>query len=289
MPHVNSTDGTSIGYDWLSHEGPVLVLVGGGLDDGTENVPLGQHLSQEFAVVNYRRRGRGDSGDTQPYSLQREVEDLAAVLAAVLAPILDGAAGRAHLFGASSGGALALEAAAAGLPVDRIALHEVPYQVSEAMVSAWQAYRTELDEALDASDLDEALRLFMRLAGSPDEQIADAEDAPFWPALRALAPTLRYDAACLGDGPPPTGRLAMVRQPVLLTTGAVTDPHMPGLPVDFFGEAADAAAASLPDAKRTTIEVAGHMADPAVLGPVVAAFLGASSEPRAAKDVAPGG
>ncbi|MFS0701514.1 alpha/beta fold hydrolase [Cellulomonas sp. 179-A 4D5 NHS] len=263
MPHVHSADGTVIGYDRLSDDGPALVLVGGGLDDGAENRPLGEHLADRFAVVTYRRRGRGDSGDSRPYAVGREVDDLAAVI--------DAAGGRAHLFGASTGGALALEAAAAGLPVDRIAVHEVPYQVDDAMVSAWQAYRRQLDVVLDAGDVDEALRLFMRLAGSTEQDIAGAEAAPVWPALRALAPTLRYDAACLGDGPPPAHRLARVRQPVLLTTGIAIDPHMTGLPVDFFGAAADAAV--LADARRHTLEVEGHVADPAVLGPVVEAFL----------------
>src|SRR5690606_24693017 len=106
-----------------------------------ENIPLGQHLADTFAVVAYRRRGRGDSGDTQPYAVQREVEDLAA--------IIDATGGRAHLFGASSGGALALEAAAAGLPVERIAIHEVPYVLAEASVTAWRAYRANLAAALD--------------------------------------------------------------------------------------------------------------------------------------------
>lgn len=266
MPHVNSADGTPIGYVRLSDEGPVLVLVGGGLDDGTENFPIGEHLTGSFAVVNYRRRGRGDSGDGQPHAVEREVDDLAAVIEA--------AGGRANLFGASTGGALAFEAAAAGLPVERIAVHEVPYQVEDEMISAWQAYRVELDAALDVGNPDEALRLFMRLAGSSEQEIAGAEAAPVWPALRALAPTLRYDAACLGDGPPPADRLALVRQPVLLTTGIAIDPHMAGLPVDFFGAAADAAAALLPDARRATLEVEGHVADPAVLGPILSEFFG---------------
>lgn len=265
MPHVNSADGTSIGYDLLSDRGPVVVLVGGGLDDGTENRPLGEYLAGRFGVVNYRRRGRGDSADGTTYAVEREVEDLAAVIDAV--------GDRAHLFGASTGGALALEAAAAGLPVDRIAVHEVPYQVDDAMVAAWQTYRRELDAALDAGDRDHALRLFMRLAGSSEEDIAGAEAAPVWPALRELAPTLRYDAACLGDGPPPADRLATVRQPVLLTTGVTVDEHMAGLPVDFFGAAADAAAAALPDGRRDTLGVDGHVADPAVLGPILGTFF----------------
>lgn len=264
MTHTTSADGTLIGYDRLSDSGPVVVLVAGGLDDGTENIPLGAHLTNEFTVVNYRRRGRGDSGDTPPYAVQREVEDLASVIAAN--------GGRAHLFGASSGGALALEAAAAGLPIDRVAVHEVPYQVGDEMIAAWRAYTADLTAALDADDLDEALRLFMRLAGSPDDQIAGAKASPFWPGLRALAPTLRYDAACLGDGPPPAARLSTITQPVLLTTGAIIDPHMANLPIDFFGATADATAALIPDAKRTTIEVAGHVADPALLGPILADF-----------------
>ncbi|MDA2814747.1 alpha/beta fold hydrolase [Nocardiopsis sp. RSe5-2] len=265
MAHTYSADGTSIGYQRLSDEGPALVLVGGGLDDGTENRPLGEHLAENFAVVNYRRRGRGDSGDGRPYAIDREVEDLAAVI--------DAAGGRAHVFGASTGGALALEAAAAGLAVDRIAVHEVPYQVDTSMIAAWRAYRVELDAALDAGDRDQALRLFMRLAGSTDEAIAGAEAAPVWPALRALAPTLRYDAACLGDGPPPEDRLARVRQPVLLTTGIAVDPPMAGLPADFFAAAADAAASALPNARRDTLPVEGHVADPAVLGPILSAFF----------------
>lgn len=264
MAHVTSADGTRIGYDHLSEEGPVVVLVSGGLDDGTENLPLGEHLAATFSVVTYRRRGRGDSGDTQPYSVHREIEDLAA--------IIDATGGRTHLFGASSGGALALMAAAAGLPVDRIAVHEVPYQLGHEMLAQWRAYTSDLASALDADDRDQALRLFMRLAGSSDDGIAAAELSPFWPGVRALAPTLRYDAACLGDGAPPADQLATVTQPVLLTTGATIDPHLAGLPADYFGAAADAAAAHLPNARRTTVEVAGHIPEPTVLGPILTSF-----------------
>ncbi|WP_027504412.1 alpha/beta fold hydrolase [Rhodococcus sp. UNC23MFCrub1.1] len=265
MPHVRSADGTPISCDRLSTHGPAVVLVGGGLDDGAENHPLGAHLADHFAVVNYQRRGRGDSGDAPSYSVGREVEDLAAVI--------DTAGGHAHLFGASSGGALALEAAAAGLPVDRVAVHEVPYQVEAPMISAWHTYRRELESALDADDRDLVLRLFMRLAGSSEDDIAGAEASPVWSALRELAPTLRYDAECLGDGPPPVHRLGLVRQPVLLTTTVGIDPQMAGLPVDFFGGAADAAADALPDARRVTLEVGGHVADAEALARVLRRFF----------------
>ncbi|MBZ2197546.1 alpha/beta fold hydrolase [Occultella gossypii] len=264
MSRVTATDGTSIGFDVLSDNGPTVVLISGGLDDGSENLPIGRWLAGAFRVVTYRRRGRADSGDTQPYSVQREVDDLAAVI--------DETGGRAHLFGASSGGALALRAAAAGLPIDRIATHEVPYVLGEDMIAAWQAYTRDLDAALDAGDRPEALRLFMRLAGSSEDDIAAAEAAPVWPGLTALAPTLRYDAACIGAGPPPPELLAAVQQPVLLSTGATIDPHSAGLPFDFFGRAADAAAALLPSGRRATVTVAGHVAEPALLGPILTDF-----------------
>lgn len=265
MPHVTSADGTPIGYDVLSEHGPAVILVSGGLDDGAENLPVGEALASTFTVVSYRRRGRGDSGDVPPYDVQREIEDLASVI--------DATSGRAHLFAASSGGALALRAAAAGLPIDRIAVHEVPYLLGDEMLAAWRAYTHDLAAALDADDRDRALRLFMRLAGSSDQDIASAEAAPVWPALRSLAPTLRHDAACLGDGAPPAELLAAVTRPVLLSTGASVDPHSAGLPVDFFGAAADAAAALLPDARRTTIPVAGHVPDPALLAPLLIGFF----------------
>ncbi|MFI2104890.1 alpha/beta fold hydrolase [Isoptericola sp. NPDC019693] len=265
MAQVISADGTPIGYDRLSDRGPTLVLVGGGLDDGTENLALGEELADVLSVVVYRRRGRGDSGDTLPYALQREVEDLAAVVRAT--------GGHAHLFGASTGGALALEAAASGLPVGRIAAHEVPYLVGDELLGAWTDYTARLAEALDAGDRDQALRLFMHLAGSSDEDVAEAERSGFWPALRALAPTLRYDAACLGDGAPPA-RLAEVTREVLLTTGVTPDPHSAGLPVDFFGAAADAVAELIPRGARATVAAPGHVPDPALLAPLLRSFYG---------------
>lgn len=261
MAHVTSADGTPIGFDRLSDQGPTVVLVGGGLDDGSENVPLGQELSRSFTVVNYRRRGRGDSGDTRPYAVQREVEDLAAVIAAV--------GGSAHLFGASSGGALALIAAGNGVPADRIAIHEVPYLTDEDMIDSWGAYTADLATVLEVGDHDQALRLFMRVAGSPEDVIASAEKSPFWPPLLDLAPTLRYDAACLGDGRPPEDLLRKVTQPVLLTTGATRDPQPA---VDFYGAAADAAVALLPNGTHRVIDGTGHVADPAILGPILKEF-----------------
>ncbi len=261
---VTSADGTPIAYQ-REGSGPAVVLVGGGLDDGSENAVLMPALAGEFTVYNYARRGRGGSGDTRPYTVQRELEDLAAVL--------DAAGGQAHVFGASSGGALALEAAAAGLPIVRLVVYDVPYSVAEDAVERWRAYRAELDEALAQGRIDEALAAFMRLGGASDDELAAARAAPFWDGVLALAPTLAYDAAVLGHDGPPSGRLATIRQETMVLTRSTSDPHMRALPVDFFAAAADAVAAALPHGARHTIDAPGHAVDAAAVAPPVRGFF----------------
>ena len=261
MNHVTSKDGTAIAYT-RGGDGPVVVLVGGGLDDGSENARLIPTLADSFTVASYARRGRGDSGDTPPYSLEREIEDLAAVV--------DELGGHAHAFGASSGGALLLEAAAAGLSLDRIAVWEVPYAVGGDAIAGWQEYSAALREALARDDRDQALELFMRLAGSPEEMVEQVKESEHWPIMRELAPTLAYDAACLGDGPPPADRLGNILQPTLVITGPGGEQAMQELAVDFMGSSADAIVAAMPAAERRRLTKGGHMVDPAILGPVLA-------------------
>ena len=118
METVTSEDGTRIAFDRLG-EGPPVVLVGGGSVDRMSNAAIAQHLAGALTVLNYDRRGRGDSGDTQPYAIEREVEDIVAVMSTV--------EGSAHLWGTSSGAALALIAAERGVPVQRLALWEPPF------------------------------------------------------------------------------------------------------------------------------------------------------------------
>jgi pimeloyl-ACP methyl ester carboxylesterase len=263
MPQVTSKDGTSIAYD-RQGAGPAVLLVGGGLVDPVtgrpgrwENAPLAAALAERFTVYNYDRRGRGDSGDTLPYAVDRELEDLRA--------LLDEAGGSAHLYGVSSGGALALEAAAAGLPADRLAVYEVPYFVADELLRRWRDYVEQLTAALAQDRRGEAVELFMRVAGAEDD-IPGARSSPMWPGLEAVAHTLAYDAACLGDGRPPTERLAAVTQPTLVATGGGQE---------FFEQAADAIAASLPHAQRLTLEGQAHLVDPKALAPVLAQFFGA--------------
>jgi pimeloyl-ACP methyl ester carboxylesterase len=139
MAYVTSADGTSIAYQ-RDGNGPPVILIGGGLDDGSENAPLGEELAQDFTAYNFARRGRDDSGDTQPYAVEREIEDLAVLITE--------AGGSAHLFGASSGGMFALEAAAAGLPVGKVAVYEVPYDTADDAVHRAREYREQLAMAL---------------------------------------------------------------------------------------------------------------------------------------------
>jgi pimeloyl-ACP methyl ester carboxylesterase len=264
MSRVTSKDGTSIAYD-RQGAGAAVVLVGGGLDDGSENAPLVPELAERFTAYNYARRGRGDSGDTPPYVLEREIEDLEALIAE--------AGGSAHVFGVSTGGALALEAAAAGASIDRLAVYEVPYNMADDWPPRWRTYVEELAVVLAEGRRGDALELFMRLTGSSDEGIAGVRSSPYWPGMEALAHTLAYDAACLHDGQPPAARLAEMTQRTLVLTGAGA--AQPGAAdwVRALDPAADAIAATVPAAARQTIEGQGHVADPKALVPVLERFF----------------
>jgi pimeloyl-ACP methyl ester carboxylesterase len=264
MDRVTSKDGTSIAYD-RQGSGPAVVLVGGGFVDRSENAPLAAELAGRFTVLNYDRRGRGDSDDTLPYAVDREIEDLQAMIAE--------AGGSAHLYGASSGGALALEAAAAGLPVDKVAVYEVPYSMGDDAARQWREYVQELTALLADGRRGDAAALFMRVAGATEEMIAGARSSPVWPGLEAIAHTLAYDAACMGDGRPPTDRLATITRPTLVATGGASPDSFVGGGGDFFDKAADAIAASVPRAERRVIAGQTHMVDPKALAPVLERFF----------------
>lgn len=264
MDCVMSTDGTSIAYERVGR-GPAVVLVGGGLDDGAENAPLASALAARFTVYNYARRGRGDSGDTQPYDVQREIEDIDALVTE--------AGGRAHLYGVSSGGALALEATAAGVAVDRLAVYEVPYNVAEDWSRRWLDYVEQLGLVLGQGRRGDALALFMGLTGASEEDISGAKNSPFWPTGEALAHTLAYDAACLGDGRPPVTRLKKIMQPTLVATG--DDARQPDAAewVLALDQAADIITSSIPHAQRRTLDGQSHVADPETVATMLEQFF----------------
>jgi len=266
---VTSNDGTTIAYD-RKGSGPAVVLVGGAQDDGAENAPLIPALAEHFTVYNYARRGRGASGFTEPYAVEREIEDLDALIAE--------AGGSAHLFGASSGGALALEAAAAGSAIDTIAVWEVPYAVGDDIRPRFEEYVADTRRAFDAGRDEEVLELFMRMTGASDDNIAARKAAgkqtAHWADSVALAPTLVHDSLFLNRYQLPADRLATVPQPVLVTTGGpITVPYMAGLPSDFFDRAADELADLLPHAQRETLEGPDHVVDPQIVGPLLLRFF----------------
>jgi alpha-beta hydrolase superfamily lysophospholipase len=208
-------------------------------------------------VLNYDRRGRGDSGDTPPYAIEREVEDLQAVITL--------AGGSAAVFGNSSGAVLALHAAAAGLPITRLALWEPPFMVDPDAPHRQQAYVARLTELLDAGRRGDAVALFMRSIGLPDEMIAGMRRAPMWPDVEALAPTLAYDATVMGDSMVPTGLVAAVKAPTLVLDGSETGA--------WAASSARALAAALPDPRRHTLDGQAHNVAWDVLAPVLREFF----------------
>jgi alpha-beta hydrolase superfamily lysophospholipase len=256
MDETHSSDGTTIAFDRLG-AGPPVVLVSGASTARSIHARLAELLAADFTVFNYDRRGRGDSGDTPPYSVQREVEDLQAVIAA--------AGGSAAVFGNSSGAVLALHAAAAGLPVTRLALWEPPFMTDPDAPRRQREYVTRLTRLLDAGRRGDAMALFMTSIGLPEAMIAGMRQAPMWPGMEALASTLAYDAAVMGDSLVPAGVVASVEAPTLVLDGGETGA--------WAANAARALTAALPDAARRTLDGQDHNVAWDVLAPVLREFF----------------
>jgi pimeloyl-ACP methyl ester carboxylesterase len=256
MNEITSKDGTSIAFDRLG-AGPPVILVCGGSTDRMANAGLAERLASDLTVFNYDRRGRGDSGDTPPYAVEREVEDIAAVI--------DASGGSACLYGTSSGAVLALEAAASGLTVTRLALWEPPFVLDEsARPPADQVER--YNEMIAEGRRGDAVEYFMsKVVGLPPEFVAQARSQPFWQAQEALAHTLAYDATIMGDYSLPTERAAAVTAPTLVIAG--------GADFGWMRETAQALAEALPDGRSQILEGQGHDVDPSVLAPVLEEFF----------------
>ncbi|MBB5788945.1 alpha/beta fold hydrolase [Jiangella mangrovi] len=260
MHTTSSPDGTTLAYD-RTGAGPVLVVVGGAF--GTRDHPsvtgLAEHLSAHATVVAYDRRGRGDSTDTSPYAVEREIEDLAAVIEAT--------GGRAHVYGLSSGAALAARAAAAGLPIDRLVLHEPPYDVDGARPPLAPGFSEQVAALVADGRNGDAVDYFMTQGmGLPAEMVASMRPTPVWAGLEALAPTLVYDNAVMGDNTVPVDALRRIAQPVLVLQGELSP--------DWFHRAAAATAAACPDAQLHELPGQSHFApDDAAVAAVVAEFL----------------
>jgi pimeloyl-ACP methyl ester carboxylesterase len=258
MDHATSADGTTIAFD-RSGGGPPVILVCGGSTDRTSNAGLAELLSAHFTVYNYDRRGRGDSGDTPPYAVEREVEDIDAVVGA--------AGGPAFLYGASSGAALAMEAAARLDGVAKLALWEPPF-VPEGRPRPPADTAKTYTELVEAGRRGDAVEFFMsKVVGMPPEFVAGARQAPFWAQQEALAHTLAYDATVMGDYSLPIERAGSVKVPAIVIAGGADFPWMP--------ETAEALAAAMPEGEYRRLEGQGHNVDPAVLAPVLVAFFNA--------------
>jgi pimeloyl-ACP methyl ester carboxylesterase len=257
MDTVTSRDGTRIGFDRMG-EGPPVVLVCGGSVDRMADAPLAEQLASDFTVFNYDRRGRGDSGDTQPYAVEREVEDIEAVI--------DAAGGSANLWGSSSGAVLALTAAEAGLQITKLALWEPPF-VPDEFPRPPEDQVVQYETMVAEGRRGDAVEYFMsKVVGMPPEFVAGARSQPFWPAQEALAHTLAYDARIMGDYRVPTERAASVKVPTLVIAGGADFPWM--------RDTARALADALPDGRVRILEGQGHDVDPAVLGRALKEFFG---------------
>jgi len=260
MKKVRSADGTTIAYDQIGN-GPAVILVDGALGSQAFGfmVPLATLLSPHFTVITYDRRGRGESTDTQPFALEREIEDIEA--------LINEAGGEAFLYGISSGAALALEATIKlGHKVKKLALYEAPYDSDDARQQAFRTYRKQLVEVLAEGRRGDALGLFMMFVGMPPEHLEGARKMPMWPMWEAVAHTLPYDAAALGeDGSVPTEKAARVTVPTLVMDGSASFP--------FMNTTAVALAKAIPNGEHRTLEGQTHEVEAQVLAPVLVEFF----------------
>jgi len=221
MSHIQSNDGTRIAYE-RTGSGPALIVVDGALCSRAfgPSAKLAPLLAKHFTVFTYDRRGRGQSGDTEPYSASREVDDIAALINVTGGPV--------SLLGLSSGGALALEAAANGLPVNKVAAYEPPYVDVEGNRGGATMHQGQLTQILAAGDRGGALKYFMKdMVGAPAAMVVMLRLMPWvWRKLEAVAHTLPYDAAVMTEFRIPQARFASINVPSLIMNGSKTDTRL---------------------------------------------------------------
>jgi pimeloyl-ACP methyl ester carboxylesterase len=258
MPTVTSADGTTIAYEH-SGRGPALILVDGAMCYRAAGPmrPLAAQLQDTFTVHTYDRRGRGESSDTKPYAVAREVEDLRALIAQ--------AGGEAYVYGISSGAALALATAAAGPGITKLALYEPPFMAEVEDGARIKEYTERLRELLDAGRNGDAVALFMTHVGIPDQVIAGIRAQPAWAVLEAIAPTLAYDDEVLAGGSVPRELASTITVPALVLSGGASPQGLQ--------QAAKATADALPMAQHRTLDGQTHDVAPDALAPVLVEFF----------------
>ena len=253
---ATSRDGTRIAYNQAGR-GPTLVLVSGAL--GFRGMSFAKQAAREFAkhftIVDYDRRGRGESGDVSPYAIDREIEDLGAVIEA---------AGPCYVFAQSSGAALALKAAAAGVPMKVLVAYEPPYMVGNPPDRPAGDYGKRVTALIADGKRDEAVKLFMVTVGVPRFAVAIMRLFPFWKDMRGVAHTLPYDAAIMGSFDLPA-ELKSIRVPVLAVAGEKTAPTLK--------RAVQAVAETVPGAQHRVAPKMSHAIKAAVLAPLLRSWL----------------
>jgi pimeloyl-ACP methyl ester carboxylesterase len=259
MPTVTSPDGTTIAYEH-SGNGPAIILVDGAMcyRGAGPMRPLAELLKDHFTVYTYDRRGRGESSDTAPYAVEREVEDLRALIAA--------AGSKALLYSMSSGGALVLATAVAEPGVTGLALYEPPFMAEVEGSTRIRDYTQRLREVLAAGRNGDAVALFMNYIGMPIEAVDQMRSQPGWATLEAIAPTLAYDDTLLAGGGVPQDHASAITVPTVVLAGTASPAGLQ--------QAAKETAAAIPTAEHRTLDDQTHDVDPAALAPALVDFLG---------------
>jgi pimeloyl-ACP methyl ester carboxylesterase len=258
MNTVRSADGTEIAFD-RTGSGPALVLVVGAFCDRNTTRSLAKLIAPDFTVYQYDRRGRGASGDTPPYAIEREIEDLAAVAGAT--------GGAPFVFGHSSGAVIALEAAARGVPIARVVAYEPPYIVDDTRSRPGTDLADRLDALVASGRRGDAAKLFLTEAvGVPPEVVAMIEGSPDWPSMTAISHTLAYDVTACDNNSMPSARLSGIGVPTLVLGG--------GNSPEWFQNTVRAVAATIPEAELRLLDGQDHGCADDVLGPVLVEFFG---------------
>ena len=259
MAKVRSKDGTAIAFDRLG-KGPPIILVDGAFCTRTFGpMPkLAPLLADHFTVFTYDRRGRGESGDTAPYAVQREIEDLEA--------LIKEAGGSAFVFGMSSGATLGLEAAAQKVNIRKMALYEPPVMVDGGGHRPPADYQAQLQKFVAENRRGDAVKFMMtKVMGMPAVVVSVMRLLPVWSKLKAVANTLPYDAAITGDSSSTMQRARSVTVPALVIDGDKSPPFLRG--------AVEAVAKALPDAQHRTLKGQSHNVSAKALAPVLIEFL----------------
>jgi pimeloyl-ACP methyl ester carboxylesterase len=255
---VASGDGTKIAFE-RTGKGPALVIVSGALSQRKNAKALAGKLSERFTVYTYDRRGRGESGDTKPYAVEREIEDLGAVIAQ--------AGGKAYVYGVSSGAALALRSAGRLGPekVSKLALYEPPYGQDERDFSE---QKQRVDQLVQTGKPGDAAAYFFSAIGTPPQAVDDMKRSPDWRDISEIDFTLAYDYAVLGDGSVPES-VGQITIPTLVMTGEKS--------MGFMRPTAERIAKLMPKAQHTTVKGQTHQASPEVVAPLLFEFFGDAS------------